>query len=196
MVYNIPKIKTFNGSNNEKLTKKLIIKEMNKIHPPHYGGPGILICDGHISESTFGDLIILDSYDKYLALKGWNLVLYPMLIIDFIVHEELHKTQNQNGMRKLFKLIETGRIKNNFTDFNKYTKSKNDRHKTICDHYYVCLYTYIWMVKHYGEKYLSIIDNIGDPYYNFNKFIRHNHIQLLKLMMKLKIAPPNVGDFV
>jgi len=196
MAYKIPKITTFNKTKDEINTVKLITKELNKMKPPHYGGPGILICDGHVSESTFGDLIILDTYKKYLALKGWNMKLYPMLIIDVIVHEELHKTQNQKGFSKLLKLVKDGKIKNNFTDFNKYSKTKEERYNSICDHYYVCLFTYLWMVKHYGNEYLSVIDTIGDPYFKFNKYIRKNYIQLTKLMEKLHINPPDIENYI
>ena len=164
--------------------------------PPHYGGPGILICEGHISESTFGDLIILDTYKKYLKLKGWTKKLYPMLIVDFIVHEELHKTQNQKGLQKLVKMVKTGELRNTFTLFKKYAKTEGEYFYTIAIHYYVCLFTYLWMKKNYGETYDSIIDSVEDPYYKFDKFIRVHNEEILEIMYKIKMLPPDVENYV
>ena len=108
MAYNISKINTFNDSIDEIRTVKIITKEMKKMRPPHYGGGGILICEGHVSQSTYGGLVILDTYKNFIKLKGWNRSVYPMLIMGFIVHEELHKTDTQKGIRKLVSLVKNG----------------------------------------------------------------------------------------
>ena len=45
---------------------------------------------------------------------------------------------NIDDVEKLLKLVKSGKLKNNFTDFNKYSTTKEGRYKTMCDHYYVC----------------------------------------------------------
>ena len=169
---------------------------MKKTCPPQYDKSGILICEGHSSQSTFGGITILDTYKNFLKLKGWKIDIYPMLIMSFIVHEELHKTDGQKEINKLLKLVKNNKLKNNFTDFNKYSKSKEEKYNSIAIHYYVCLFTHLWMVKHYGEKYTRIIDNVYIPYNIFEKYIRSNTEILLKLMKKIHLEPPSIDDFI
>lgn len=192
MTYKVQKINTFNGTADEINTAKIIIKEMKNVQPPHYGTSGILICEKHPSQSTYGGLIILDIYKNFVKLKGWNIDMYPMLIMSFIVHEELHKTDNQKGIKKLIGLVRNGKIKNNFSDFDRYINTNDEKYESIGIHYYVCLYTHLWMKKHYDTKYTSIINEVWQPYNNFEKYIRHNSDKLLKIMNKLHIEPPNI----
>lgn len=53
-MYVPPKLSAFSNSKTEKETIKIISKELKRVKPPHYGGPGILICEGHVGESTYG----------------------------------------------------------------------------------------------------------------------------------------------
>jgi hypothetical protein len=196
MVYHLPKFNSFNRTIDEVNTIKIISAEMKRVHPPHYGSSGILICEKHPSESTRGGLIILDTYKSFCKLDGWNIKIYPMLMMSFVVHEELHKTDDQKGVKKLIKFVKNGKLKNNFTDFNKYSSSIDEKYNSIGIHYYVCLYTHLWMKKTYGKKYLDVIGIVWNPYDKFEKYIRNNEEQLLKLMLKIHLAPPDIDNFI
>lgn len=196
MKYNFPIIKSFYGNIDEKKAIYLIKKEISKMKPPNYGGPGILICSGHIGESTFGNLIILDDYEHYIKMPNWSSNIYPMMMIQWIVHENLHKIQNQKGLSTLFRYVQSNKIKNNFHDFKKYIHDKHELYTTITSHYFVCTYTYLWMKKHYGEKYLNIIDKIWIPYTKFEKYIRKNIDIILKILLKLKLEPNDIQNYL
>jgi hypothetical protein len=196
MKYRLSPIKSFNKNKDEEDTIKIISKEIKMKKPPHYGGLGILICTGHIGESTFGGLIILDNWKSYVSMKGWTKNIYPMMMMDWVVHEELHKTQNQKGMKKIYEYVSKGKLRSNFSDLKKYSPEKTELYHNVTDHYYVCLFTHLWMVKHYGDEYLSIIDKIWTPYNIFEKYVREHSNTLLKLMLKLKIFPPDLKNYV
>ena len=195
MKYTLPKIRSFDGTKAEKETIALISHELQKVKPPHYKGLGILICTDHIGYSTFSGLIILDIWKHYVSMKNWTKDIYPMMMVAWIVHEELHKTQEQKGMDTLVERVASGKLKNNFTDFTEYG-DKYSVYSNIAQHYYVCLFTHLWMVKQYGDAYTSVIDTIWQPYAIFERYVRNHTDELLKVMSEVHIAPPDIDRYL
>jgi hypothetical protein len=183
-------ITSFNGSTAESKTIDILKSEIKRIHLPHYAPLRILVCDGHPSQYTYGGLIITDSYKGFIKLKGWNIKIFPMLIISFIVHEQLHSSDEQKGVKTLIEMVKQGKLESNFTDFDKYSSTVEDRYNNIGVHYYVCLYTYLWMMKAYGKAYTDIIEDVWQPYNKFEKYIRDNHAKLTDLMKEIGLYPP------
>lgn len=139
-------------------------------------------------------MIILDVKKHYLNLKGLTEDIYPMMMMEWIVHEELHKTQedkaNKKGFEKLFKMVKTNKLRNNWPEFKKYTHREADLYASIAAHYYVCAYTRLWMIKNY-ENYNEIVKQIKGPYNKFENYVSKNLDKIIDLLLDLNMKPPD-----